>query len=136
MKNFSAFVFLFFTLSAFAQSNQTTSISPKAKSLCATWHLTQTELFSNPLPPSEAQKNDVFMLMESGRYRLIYNGAPEAGTWLLDKAESTLIITSDTGLIKKIKLLDVGAQTIKLDYKDEDEVHNILYYINNAATQK
>jgi hypothetical protein len=134
MKKLFPIFFLFFTLTSFAQNKAT--LSPKAKALCATWHLSKTELFSNPLPPTEAQKNDLLMLMESARYRLIYNGAPEAGTWLLDKAESTLIITSDTGLIKKIKLLDVGAQTIKLDYKDEDEVHNILYYINNAATQK
>ena len=134
MKKISFYIFLFFSLNSFGQSEPAT-LSPKAKALCATWMLTQTELFSNPLPPNETQKNDVFMLMESARYRLVYNGAPEAGTWSLDKAGLTLTLTSDQGAVKKIKIIEASSSIIKVDYQDADLVHNILYYASNAASK-
>lgn len=119
---------------ATATATQTTVLTPKAKSLCKEWNLSKTENFGDQHDPSEQQKNDKLILMENGRYRLIYNGVAEGGTWTLDKANVWLTLTTDNGTVKKFKVIESTDKSLKVDYRDETDIHNILYYAPAAST--
>jgi hypothetical protein len=112
----------------------TTELSPKAKALCKEWVLTQTELFGDLRSPDDIQKNDKLILMENGRYRLIYNNVAEGGTWTLDKTNTWITLTKDDGTIKKFKVLETTDKKLKIDYRDADDIHNVLIYSPAVAT--
>lgn len=142
MKKFLTIALLFVGASAFAQttttittptlsnsSTQTTpALSPKAKTLCKTWTLNMTENFGDQHKPTEVQKNDVFLLMESGRYRLIMDGIAEGGTWTISKDNLWITMTSDAAVTKKFKVIESTETSLKVDYRDADDIHNILIY--------
>ena len=138
MKKILTTLLLFVGLAAFAQTAQqantstnqtaTTALSPKAKSLCKTWSLTKTENFGDQHNPTDAQKKDQIILMETGRYRMIMDGVAQGGTWTLDKSNTLLTLTKDDGTIIKLKVLESTDTTLKVDYRDADDIHNILYY--------
>lgn len=110
-------------------TTQTTPVlSAKAKSLCKEWSLSKTENFGDLRNPDENQKGDRFILMENGRYRLIYNGVAEGGTWTIDKANTLITLTKDDGTVKKFKILESTDSSLKIDYRDADDIHNILIY--------
>lgn len=134
MKKILTIALLFAGVSLFAQSSTTTApaqqavLTPKAKELCNTWVLSMTENFGDQHKPTDKQANDMFMLMDGGRYRLIMDGAAEGGTWTLSKDNLWITVTSDAGVTKKFKVLESTATTLKIDYRDADDIHNILMY--------
>ncbi len=143
MKNILTSALLLVGVSMFAQTAQTnstatqtttttatTTLTPKAKALCKTWNLSQTENFGDVHQPTAEQKGDLFLLMDNGRYRLIMNGVAEGGTWTLSKDNLWITMTTDAGLIKKFKVLESTEKSLKVDYRDADDIHNILYYSN------
>jgi hypothetical protein len=151
MKAIFTTALLCFGIVAFAQTPTTTTatkssattttatqqapvLTAKAKSLCKEWVLTKTEVFSDPHDPTDAQKNDKLILMENGRYRLIYSGVAEGGTWSIDKANTWITLTTDDGKVKKFKVLESTDKTLKVDYKDAEEIHNVLYYAPAGTT--
>jgi hypothetical protein len=115
------------------QTVQANTLTPKAKELCKEWTLSKTENFGDQHDPTADQKNDRLVLMENGRYRLIMNGVAEGGTWTLDKSNTWITLTTDTGVIKKFQILESSGTSMKIDYRDADDVHNILYYASGAA---
>lgn len=134
MKKILTIALLFVGVSLFAQVSTTTTptqspaLTTKAKELCKTWSLTMTENFGDQHKPTDKQVNDMLMLMESGRYRLIMDGAAEGGTWSLSKDNLWLTVTSDAGAVKKFKVIESTATSLKIDYRDADDIHNILIY--------
>lgn len=143
MKTILTSALLFLGLVAFAQtpapapaasSTVSTALSLKAKSLCKEWSLVKTENFGDQHSPTDQQKNDRFILMENGRYRLIMNGTAEGGTWTIDKANVWITLTADDGSVKKFKVMESTDSSLKIDYRDADEIHNVLYYSTAAAT--
>ena len=148
MKHLFTSAFLLFSFAAFAQTAtktgsstsgttataQTTTLSAKAKSLCKEWKLSKTENFGDQHDPTDQQKNDQLILMDNGRYRFVYNGEAEGGTWTLDKTNVWLTLTTDAGVVKKLKIMESTDTTLKIDYRDSDDVHNILYYSTSAGT--
>ncbi len=143
----AALLFIGFTM--FGQSTQTKSTTqnstvsttgssttnPKANSLCKTWYLSQTENFGDVHKPTDQQKGDLLLLMDGGRYRIIMNGVAEGGTWSLSKDNLWISFTSDSSVVKKFKIIESTDKGLKVDYRDADEVHNILYYSIDAPTQ-
>ncbi|GAB4131015.1 MAG: hypothetical protein Fur0041_00890 [Bacteroidia bacterium] len=132
---FIVFCITSLTLTGFAQSAQPTpsatqapALSAKAKALCKEWTLVKTEVFGVESEPKSDQKSDRLILLEGGRYRLIYNGTAEGGTWTIDKSNTWITMTSDNGAIKKFRILQSSDKTLKIDYKDSDDVHNTLFY--------
>jgi len=111
-----------------AQAGTTTALTPKAKALCKTWLLSKTENFGDLHNPSDAQKGDQIMLMESGQYRMVMEGVGQGGTWTLDNSNVWLILTKNDGTVIKLKIIESTDSTLKIDYRDADDVHNILYY--------
>lgn len=114
-------------------STQTATLSTKAKAMCKEWSLSKTELFGDLRNPDDIQKNDKFILMENGRYRLVYKGVAEGGTWTIDKANTWITLTTDAGEIKKFKVIESTDSTLKIDYRDADDVHNILIFAPAAT---
>ena len=111
-----------------APAAQQPAMSAKAKSLCKEWKFTGSESFDLPQPPTEIQKGDLLNLMESGRYRLIYEGVAEGGTWTVDAAGKWITLTSDAGTVKKYQVLSQTEKELKVDYRDADGTHNVLIY--------
>lgn len=109
-------------------ATQTPVLSAKAKALCKEWTLTKAEVFGVESEPKSDQKSDRLILLEGGRYRLIYNGNAEGGTWTIDKSNTWITMTSDSGTIKKFRILQSTEKALKIDYKDSDDVHNTLFY--------
>lgn len=145
MKEILTSLLLFAGVSMFAQTapqtsvtqSETVSITPKAKTLCKTWNLSQTENFGDVHKPTDQQKYDLLNLMENGRYRLTMEANSEAGTWTLSKDNLWITLTTDAGAIKKFKVLESTETTLKVDYRDADDIHNILYYsAENGNGQK
>ncbi len=144
MKKILTIALLFIGASAFAQTSTSTTpatqtpapatLTPKAKTLCKAWTLSMTENFGDQHKPTEIQKNDLLNLMEDGHYRLILNGVAEGGTWILSKDNLWITMTSSTGAVKKFKVLESTATSLKIDYRDADEIHNILIYAFGAPT--
>lgn len=138
MKRILTSLLLLVGISAFAQTtakpttatnaSSTTGLSEKAKSLCQTWTLTQTENFGDVHKPTEAQKGDKLVLMESTRFTLVKDGAVVSGVWSLDKTNVWLTLTGDDGVVIKFKIVESTATTLKVDFRDSDDIHNILYY--------
>ncbi|CAN5285645.1 hypothetical protein BH09BAC5_BH09BAC5_00240 [soil metagenome] len=137
MKKLFTLAIMFFSVSMFAQSvsigtntttTTTTTNGTKADALCKTWNLSMTENFGDQHKPTDVQKNDIFMLMQGGRYRLIMDGAAEGGTWTLSKDNLWITLTSDAGAIKKFKVIESSDSSLKVDYRDADDIHNIIYY--------
>jgi hypothetical protein len=142
MKKILIIALLFIGASMFAQTatkapTTTTQTTPangtKAKSLTKSWTLSMTENFGDQHKPNDTQKNDLLNLMADGRYRLIMNGVAEGGTWTLSKDNLWITLTTDAGAVKKFKVLESSDTTLKIDYRDADEVHNVLIY-SSAAT--
>ncbi|HET7002219.1 MAG TPA: hypothetical protein VFI33_12945 [Puia sp.] len=145
MKNILTSALLLVGVSMFAQTAQTktttttttqtttTGLTAKAKALCTTWNLSQTENFGDIHQPTNEQKGDLLLLTDSGRYRLIMNGVAEGGTWTLSKDNLWITMTTDAGAIKKFKVLESTDKTLKVDYRDADDIHNILYYSTGTA---
>ena len=141
MKKIFTIALLFVGASVFAQTTTAPTQTPtatvltsKAKELCKAWTLSMTENFGDQHKPTDLQKNDLLNLMDGGRYRLIMNGVAEGGTWSLSKDNLWITLTSSTGVIKKFKVLESSATTLKVDYRDADEIHNVLIYSAPAAT--
>lgn len=108
-----------------------TGLSEKAKALCKTWKFTGSENFSLEQPPADTQLNDQIILMEDGRFRWIMNGNPVVGTWTIDKANTWIVFTQDVSKEQfKIKVLESSATKLKVDYRDKDDVHNILIFLS------
>lgn len=102
--------------------------NPKAKALSKSWSLIMTENFGDQHKPSEVQKNDLLVLLDGGRYRMIMNGVAESGSWTLSKDNLWVTLTSSTSETKKFKVLESSETTLKIDYRDADDIHNILIY--------
>ena len=114
-------------------STQTTS-SSKASKLINTWNLYQTETFNATHVPTSTQLKDQLIILPDGHYRLIYNGVAEGGTYVIDATAANITLTSGEGTVKKLKVMESTATSLKVDYKDETEIHNILYYSTTATT--
>jgi hypothetical protein len=143
MKKILTIALLFIGASMFAQTatktqttttQTTTANGTKAKSITKSWTLSMTENFGDQHKPNDTQKNDLLNLMADGRYRLIMNGVAEGGTWTLSKDNLWITLTTDAGAVKKLKVLESSETTLKVDYRDADEVHNVLIYSVTAAT--
>jgi hypothetical protein len=143
MKKILTIALLFIGASVFAQTatktqttttQTTTANGTKAKSITKAWTLSMTENFGDQHKPNDTQKNDLLNLMADGRYRLIMNGVAEGGTWTLSKDNLWITLTTDAGAVKKLKVLESSETTLKVDYRDADEVHNVLIYSATAAT--
>lgn len=117
-----------------AATQEAPTLSAKAKSLCKEWKLTATETWDLRQNPTETQKGDLLNLMESGRYRWIYDGVAEGGTWTVDAANKWITLTSDAGTVKKLQVLSQADSELKVDYRDADGTHNVLIYGTSAAT--
>jgi hypothetical protein len=138
MKKIFTIALLFIGAFSFAQTSTSTTtatqtpapatLTPKAKALCKTWKLTMTENFGDQHKPTEAQKNDQLILLEDGHYRLIIDGVAEGGSWTLSKDNLWITLTSSTNTTKKLKVLESTATSLKVDYRDADDIHNILMY--------
>lgn len=113
-------------------TNGTTKTAPtlndKGKALVKEWKLKGTETFDLAQDPTELQKNDLLNLMENGRYRLIYDGVAEGGTWTVDAAGTWIKLTTDAGAVKQFKVLSNTGTELKIDYRDGTGTHNILIY--------
>lgn len=128
----------------FAQARQdaatgaTTQTAPtltaKQKTLCKEWKLTATETWDLRQNPTDAQKGDLLNLMETGRYRWIYDGVAEGGTWTVDAGNKWITLTSDAGVVKRLQVLSQTDAELKVDYRDADGTHNILIYGTGTAT--
>jgi hypothetical protein len=104
------------------------TLSVKGKTLCKEWKLVRTESFDLVQQPGENQKGDLINLMENGRYRMIMDGTAEGGTWTVDNSNVWVTFTSDSGVIKKFKIMSQTETELKVDYRDSDGTHNILIY--------
>lgn len=114
--------------SAPTTATQTPTLSAKAKTLCKEWKLSATETWDLRQNPTETQKGDLLNLMESGRYRWIYDGVAEGGTWTVDAANKWITLTNDAGAVKRLQVLSQSDIELKVDYRDEDGTHNVLIY--------
>lgn len=142
MKKILTLALLFVCAFSFAQTatsttttTQTTpaALTPKAKALCKVWSLSMTENFGDQHKPTDTQKNDLLNLMDGGRYRLIMDGIAEGGTWSLSKDNLWITLTTDAGASKKFKVLESTGSSLKIDYRDSDDIHNILIYSSSVA---
>ncbi|HLG04340.1 MAG TPA: hypothetical protein VI731_12150 [Bacteroidia bacterium] len=118
------------------QNSSATVLTEKQKELCKEWTLSKTENFGDQHDPTEKQKNDRLLLLADGHYRLILNGVVEGGTWTLDKSNVWLTLTNGIGEVKKFKILESTPTSLKVDYRDEIDIHNILYYTSGPAPSK
>jgi hypothetical protein len=103
-------------------------LNAKGKALVKEWKLKGTESYDLPQTPTDAQKNDLLNLMENGRYRLIYEGVAEGGTWTVDASGTNIKLTTDAGAVKQFKVLSNTGTELKVDYRDGAGTHNILIY--------
>lgn len=117
-----------------ATTQTTPVLSPKAKAICKEWKLLRTENFDLVQQPTDKEKGDLLNLMDNGRYRLIYEGAAEGGTWTLDASGKWITLTSDIGGTKKFQIVSQTDKEMKIDYRDEDGTHNILIYGASTST--
>jgi len=106
----------------------TPTLSAKGKTLCKEWKLIRLESFDLVTKPNEQQKGDLVNYMENGRYRLVYDGVAEGGTWTVDAAHVWITMTSDAGEIKKYKIMSQTDSELKIFYRDADGTHNVLVY--------
>lgn len=120
-----------------AATGATTQTAPtltaKQKTLCKEWKLAATETWDLRQNPTDAQKGDLLNLMESGRYRWIYDGVAEGGTWTVDAGNKWITLTSDAGVVKRLQVLSQSDTELKVDYRDEDGTHNVLIYGTGTA---
>lgn len=114
-------------------ATQAPALSAKAKTLCKEWKLTATETWDLRQNPTEVQKGDLLNLMESGRYRWIYDGVAEGGTWTVDAGNKWITLTSDAGVVKRLQVLSQSDTELKVDYRDADGTHNVLIYGTGTA---
>jgi hypothetical protein len=121
------------TTPASTTATQAPTLSAKQKTLCKEWKFTGSESYDLAQPPTATQKNDLVMLMESGRYRLILDGVAEGGTWTVDAACKWITMTSDAGVVKKFQILAQTDTSLKVDYRDEDGTHNVFIYAPAGA---
>jgi hypothetical protein len=113
-----------------------TTLSPKGKALCKNWSLSMTENFGDQHKPNDTQKNDQLVLMDNGMYRLTKDGVAQTGTWTLDKSNVWLTLTNMDGTTMKWQILESTDNSLKVDYRDSDQIHNILYYSTSATQSK
>jgi hypothetical protein len=64
---------------------------------------------------------------------LVKEGVTQSGTWTIDKANTLISLTAPDGTVMKFKVIESTATTLKIDYRDSDDIHNIIYYSASAA---
>jgi hypothetical protein len=103
--------------------------SAKVKALYGTWTFIGSETFSMPQEPNDAQKTDVLTLNADGSFIFILDGTEHKGKWTAD-ASATLIILTDgsSSEVFKLRVIENRGKRLKVDYRDKDDVHNILIY--------
>jgi len=141
-KVFTLFAILIATVS-FAQTRPTGNTAPttttatKADALIGEWFLSKVEVASVEQDPSAQQRGDKLVLEKGGRYRLIYNGVAEGGTYTGNANATLIVLTSDAGVSRKFTVLNSSSISLKVDYKDDTGTHNIMVYtkVAPAATR-
>ena len=113
----------------------TTTTTSRATQLCREWKIQKTENFGEQHEPTEAQRGDKMTINSNGTYTLIMNGVTETGTWVLDKPGTLLTLTSSASVIKKFKILEASDAALKIDYRDADDIHNIVFYTATPASR-
>ncbi|MGL5891962.1 MAG: lipocalin family protein [Bacteroidia bacterium] len=110
-------------------TKQPAPASAKVKALYGTWTFIGSETFSMPQDPNDAQKNDVLTLNADGTFKFILDGTEHTGKWTSDAAATLITLTDGTSnQVFKLKVLEKTAKRLKVDYRDKDDVHNILIY--------
>lgn len=108
---------------------QTAQPSAKAKALYGTWTFIGSETFSMPQDPNDKQKADVLTLNADGSFRFVMDGVEHKGRFTVDAAATWITLTDGTtNEVFKLKVLEKTAKRLKVDYRDKDDVHNILIY--------
>lgn len=108
---------------------QATQPSAKAKALYGTWTFIGSETFSMPQDPNEKQKIDVLTLNADGTFRFVMDGVEHTGKFTIDAAATWITLTdASTNEVFKLKVIEKTAKRLKVDYRDKDDVHNILIY--------
>lgn len=106
-----------------------TGLSAKVKLLCGTWRFVGSATFDMPQDPTEKQKADLLTLDEAGTFRFVLEGTDHTGKWIADNAATLITLTDEkTNEVFKLKVLEKTATRLKVDYRDKDEIHNILIY--------
>jgi hypothetical protein len=108
---------------------QTAQPSAKAKALYGTWTFIGSETFSMPQDPNEKQKTDVLTLNADGSFTFVMDGVAHKGKFTIDASATWITLTDGTtNEVVKLKVLEKTAKRLKVDYRDKDDVHNILIY--------
>ncbi|MCU0431922.1 MAG: copper resistance protein NlpE [Bacteroidia bacterium] len=110
-------------------TKQTAQPSAKAKALYGTWTFIGSETFSMPQDPNDKQKGDVLTLNADGTFRFVMDGTEHKGKFTIDASATWITLTdAATNEVFKLKVLEKTAKRLKVDYRDKDDVHNILIY--------
>ncbi len=110
-------------------TKQPAQASAKVKALYGTWTFIGSETFSMPQDPNDAQKTDVLVLNADGTFTFKMDGTEHKGKWMSDAAASLITLTDETtNEVFKLRVLEKTAKRLKVDYRDKDDVHNILIY--------
>ncbi|MCA6362074.1 MAG: hypothetical protein IM638_03495 [Bacteroidetes bacterium] len=108
---------------------QATQPTAKAKALYGTWTFIGSETFSMPQDPNDKQKTDVLVLNADGSFRFVMDGVEHQGKFIIDAAATWITLTdATTNEVFKLKVIEKTATRLKVDYRDKDDVHNILIY--------
>jgi|GEM_PF-6058185 outer membrane lipoprotein-sorting protein len=114
-------------LSAFQQAPAPV-LSPQMQKLCKAWSFTGSEAWGVVAEPTAEQKSDRIEFKTDMSYSWTYNGKVESGTWTSDKSAVWVSLKTSDGVTKRLKVVKVDATSLEIDYKDQDDVHNMLRY--------
>lgn len=123
-------IFFVVVLSAFQQAPAPT-LSPQMQKLCKVWTFTGSEAWGVVAEPTAEQKGDKIEFKSDMSYSWSYNGKMESGTWTSDKSAVWVSLKTSEGVTKRLKVVKVDAASLEIDYKDQDDVHNMLRYKSN-----
>ena len=114
-------------LSAFQQA-PAPALSPQMLKLCKAWFFTGSEAWGVVAEPTVEQKIDRIEFKTDMSYSWTYNGKMESGAWTSDKSAVWVSLKTADGVTKRLKVVKVDATSLEIDFKDQDDVHNMLRY--------
>lgn len=131
-KVISLFVFILCLSTIYSQTSTTPPafvMTAKDSALAKAWKVKMYERFGIESTPAGKEANDGITLMLDQTAFVTLDGEAKTGTWVTDKAKTTITFTSDTKEVMKFRITKYESEQIVMKYQDKELITTVYILV-------